>query len=1151
MSLHKRTYLELFNSFKLILLVHLFYLFLFYDDFNIIQINSLYTRIKQLPSGDYFVILDKGIFIYNNNFSYNFSIYNFTYSEKINSLDDDKKTTISEFKNNGYFYILCLVKDNLYLFNSNNRTIKKIFLDRILTGSFYNLMPYQNDDSSEIFNIVISFISSKKEKVLSNFWGLKYYEEYTSYFLNFYNFKINLKNYDLSYISSIIYNKIKYDISGIYFSCQIINSKHQNYLVCFYLSKYSTKKYLCASRFNINAQFKTENLDYCDSSYRNIKGIKSIFFRNDILVSFYNYYDYIEYIYDYYNNKFNYIFEINEIYSYNYELYNLNETIYLSFIYYYNYLLIFKVNYHLNDTELDFKIFNDSWKLNRTYLNYDNYKDELSLIGDFYNCDDKNWNIFYNLSIFSYTSDFSSKIDLPDIPVHNETINETESIEEILIKEDYNIEINQTKDYILENLEELVESIEFGKSYEIKGEDFTLSIKPANSSFNESSTHVDFSECFNILSQILNFSDSSKLTFFQLEINNNNNKSYVNQLEYLVYDDNKNQLDLSPCKDTNIQMYLKLKNDSLDISNYKNYRESGIDIFNINDSFFNDICHPYSNSKNDITLKDRIKDIYQNYSLCNDGCNYIDFNTENKIVSCDCKVKTNLSLEEQELNIKSLDEIKTDSNFAIIKCCNLVFSFVGKSKNIGFWIFLILTMAHFPLLFLYFYNGIKPIKEYIINEMKKNGYISDENTQTKKKNSIIKNNFNIKKNENKKIRKKSLHSPPKKFINMKSKNTKSIIFDKSSINNIKLSNNEMIEDINEENCSKLEQKKYKNNFNKEKIYRKKNKNEIKNQIYIKNFISIENSQKENLKNNIEFLPTQGFEKNRNKNYRRKNSKSGVKIKEINKKETTNIINFNLINIDLNNIQDYTPNNSYHILNNYTFEEAIKYDMRSICAIFYIFLLSKQAAFHAFLFKSPLESFSLRFCLLIFIISSDLALNAFFYLDDKISKKYKYAQNLFLFAFNSNITIILLSTLIGFIFMTLFTNLSNSTNDIRNIFRKEEEKLKKDKKYKVTSKRKSEILYEIEKILKRHKIKVIILITIEVLLMLFFWYYVTSFCHVYSRTQLSWLLDSFLSMLSRLVIEILFSLGFAKLYRLAIESNTQSIYKFVLFFYCFG
>ena len=241
----------------------------------------------------------------------------------------------------------------------------------------------------------------------------------------------------------------------------------------------------------------------------------------------------------------------------------------------------------------------------------------------------------------------------------------------------------------------------------------------------------------------------------------------------------------------------------------------------------------------------------------------------------------------------------------------------------------------------------------------------------------------------------------------------------------------------------------------------------------------------------------------------------------------------------------------HILNNYTFEEAIKYDMRSICAIFYIFFLSKQAAFHAFLYRSPLDSFHLRFCLLIFIISSDLSLNAFFYLDDKISEKYKYAQNLFLFAFNSNITIILLSTLIGFIFMTLFTNLSNSTNNIRDLFRNEEAKIIKDKKYRVTENRKKEILVEIEKILNRHKLKVIILIFIEVLLMLFFWYYVTAFCHVYSSTQISWLLDSFLSILSRLVIELLFSLGFAKLYRMSVEANTICIYKFVIFFYCFA
>ena len=70
-------------------------------------------------------------------------------------------------------------------------------------------------------------------------------------------------------------------------------------------------------------------------------------------------------------------------------------------------------------------------------------------------------------------------------------------------------------------------------------------------------------------------------------------------------------------------------------------------------------------------------------------------------------------------------------------------------------------------------------------------------------------------------------------------------------------------------------------------------------------------------------------------------------------------------------------------------------------------------------------------------------------------------------------------------------------------------------------------------------------------MLIFWYYVTAFCHVYSNTQTSWILDSFLSMLSRLFIIIILSLGFAKLYRIAVEADSHCIYKIVLFFYSFA
>ena len=87
-----------------------------------------------------------------------------------------------------------------------------------------------------------------------------------------------------------------------------------------------------------------------------------------------------------------------------------------------------------------------------------------------------------------------------------------------------------------------------------------------------------------------------------------------------------------------------------------------VDIFNINDSFFNDICFSYSESDNDIVLEDRIKDIYQNYSLCDKGCTYNGIDLLNKIISCNCKVKSNISERDNNLYLKQFNEISIDSN---------------------------------------------------------------------------------------------------------------------------------------------------------------------------------------------------------------------------------------------------------------------------------------------------------------------------------------------------------------------------------------------------------------------------------------------------------------------------------------------------------
>ena len=342
-----------------------------------------------------------------------------------------------------------------------------------------------------------------------------------------------------------------------------------------------------------------------------------------------------------------------------------------------------------------------------------------------------------------------------------------------------------------------------------------------------------------------------------------------------------------------------------------------------------------------------------------------------------------------------------------------------------------------------------------------------------------------------------------------------IIDNSSSINILKASQREIISHVNSNQNKNLIK-----NMNKNKPKKRLGKIKLKKKLSL-NKTKINKGIKTNEIKNISIIPTQDIQKNKEKE------------NNLHSSNEQNLNAYTLINMDLNLSRNkkYYPPDSHIILNNYTYEEAIKYDKRELCVLFYIYVLSKQIFFHTFLFRSPLEIFSLRLCLFIFIISSDLALNALFYFNDNISKKYRKAKNLFLFAFSDNILIVFLSTFVGFILLTFLAKLSSSTSTIREVFLKEEEKLKKDKKYKVTDKRKQEILFEIENILKNYKMKIIILIIIGLILMIFFWYFVTAFCHVYKATQISWLIDSSISILSRAIIELLISFGLAKLYRM--------------------
>ena len=262
--------------------------------------------------------------------------------------------------------------------------------------------------------------------------------------------------------------------------------------------------------------------------------------------------------------------------------------------------------------------------------------------------------------------------------------------------------------------------------------------------------------------------------------------------------------------------------------------------------------------------------------------------------------------------------------------------------------------------------------------------------------------------------------------------------------------------------------------------------------------------------------------------------------------------YDLIQIDANNQKNNEPPPSKYILDNYIYETAIKYDNRDFWRIYFIILLSKENILNTFFFKSPLERQPLRLSLFIFSYSCDFALNALFYLNENISYKYHYqGENLYFYTLINNLTISIVSTLFSYLLIKLLGCLTNSKDSIENLFRNQEELLRKNKKYKVKRNNKQIIFEKLRKIFKILKIKIISYIIIEFLLLLFFFYYVTAFCEVYKNTQTSWLSDSLISFLFSFPVELSLSFFYAVLYVISIKYKFKTMYNIVLFGYGLG
>ena len=183
--------------------------------------------------------------------------------------------------------------------------------------------------------------------------------------------------------------------------------------------------------------------------------------------------------------------------------------------------------------------------------------------------------------------------------------------------------------------------------------------------------------------------------------------------------------------------------------------EQGINIFDKNDPFYTDICYDFDNPyEKDIPLNDRIKDLYPNVSLCDEGCQYEGINLEDMSAECNCAfndISNNALIKDNEFLNSFAGEIFdliNSSNILVLKCFKYMFKHFERS--IGGWLSLILILAHIAMVLLYFLKEFEIMKnnllnltknylEYISNKEKEN---KENNNNPPKKHKISNNNSN-------------------------------------------------------------------------------------------------------------------------------------------------------------------------------------------------------------------------------------------------------------------------------------------------------------------------------------------------------------------------------------------------------------------------
>ena len=664
-------------------------------------------------------------------------------------------------------------------------------------------------------------------------------------------------------------------------------------------------------------------------------------------------------------------------------------------------------------------------------------------------------------------------------------------------------------------------------TYKEINSEYIISIYKSEACLNELEPEIpipDFSNCLKkIINSNSNLNENSQIIILLLYIKK------TGQTEYKFYDNEGTELSKKICSGDKISMIVDIDPETEGIEEAKYFEKLGINVYNFSDPFFTDICFEFTAPNGrDVTLEDRKKNYYQNVSLCESDCELISVNLDTLEANCSCEIKEDFLNNVLDNAVTGeILEILNDANFGSIKCYKNVFDFNHFIKNIGSYVMLFSFFSQLPFLILYIKNGIIDVKINLLDYIKMNPPKKNNNP-----NITIDTNRNLMESESE--RGKKTVSMRRTIPKLKDDNV--IIFSNrysdNFENNISMDNNIDTNNYNDLDTNKDESKYIDspdkfiiNNTNKKLVDLVLNDNIEEESINVtnsnKNYesISFSDSLKKDNSNSINLNSSNNSSKNKIKlipAYKTRNLRKIKKIKskiQKEKKEKEEEEEEEIDDDELNSMELY---------------DALLFDKRSFCEFYWQQIQEKQNIIRTFFNRSPFESFPIKIMIFIFEIALFFALNGIFYSLSYISERFYNVKGGFMFFFKNQIYRIIYATMCAEVINFLINFLTGSKDKIELLIKRE--------------KNNDTFRIEVVKVLKNMKRKYLIFIILNYIVIIFFWYFLSTFCNVYHNSQLDWFYGSLITFAVIEILPFIFCLFISAMRFLGLKCKMEGAYR---------